>query len=327
MMAYQVAFLDPVHPNIRALVDANLPKDWEISFAASRDEQDPRAAVANADAAFVIGTGIDAGLLDAAPKLTFVQKLGSGTDRIDRRACLAHGVTVARLEGGNAVQVAEHTVMLMLSALRRLPYFDRNTRGGEWLKEEGRGTQRQLAGKKVGLVGLGAIGREVAKRLRGFDVTLVYYDPMPVGSAVEQELSIVRYELGELLSTSDIVSLHLPLLAQTKHLLNERRISLLKRGATVINCARGGLVEEAALVRALDNGDILAAAFDTFEEEPPRSSPLLARNDVILTPHLAGATLENFEVVLRRGFRNLQLFLRGEPLIAGELVVDCPSTK
>lgn len=322
-MAFRVAFLDVVHPRIRATVEAHLPKDWAIDFAVSLSDKDRQAAAAKATAAFIIGTGIDAHLLDAAPGLRFVQKLGSGTDKIDRGACLAHGVTVARLQGGNAAQVAEHTVMLMLAALRRLPYFDRRTRNGDWLKEEGRGTQRQLAGKKVGLVGLGAIGREVAKHLRGFDVNLVYYDPNPADAAVERELAIVRYELEELLATCDVVSLHLPLLAQTKHVLNERRIGLLKRGATVINCARGGLVDENALVQALESSHIFAAAFDTFEQEPPRDSPLFTRDDVILTPHMAGATVDNFEVVLRRGLGNLQLFLAGEPLPAGEVVVGC----
>lgn len=190
----------------------------------------------------------------------------------------------------------------------------------QWLKEEGRGTQRQLAGKKVGLIGLGAIGREVAKRLRGFDVTLVYYDTAPADAAVEQELSIARSELGELLSTCDVISLHLPLLTATRHFLDERRIGLLKRGATVINCARGGLIDEAALVRALESSHIFAAALDTFEQEPPPVSPLFVRDDVVLTPHLAGATLENFEVVLRRGLGNMQLFLRGEPLPADDIV-------
>lgn len=321
-MTLRVAFLDFVHPRIRDLVAALLPQGWQVTFTASPDEADRRAAAAKADIAFIIGTGVDAALLETAPELKFVQKLGSGTDRIDRPACLRRGVTVARLEAGNAPQVAEHTVMMMLAALRRLPYFDRRTRQGEWLKEEGRGTQRQLAGKKVGLVGLGAIGREVARRLRGFDVTLVYYDPRSAGADVERELSIVRYELGELLATCDVISLHLPLLAQTKHVLDEHRMSLLKRGATIVNCARGGLVDEAALARALESGRVHAAALDTFEQEPPVLSPLFERDDVVVTPHLAGATQENFEVVFRRGIGNAELFLSGRALPAAEVVVE-----
>lgn len=320
-MPVSVAFLDDIHPTIKAVVKAHMPRDWHITFTASRSEADRRGAAANVDVAFIIGTGVDADLLKASPRLTFVQKLGSGTDRIDRAACIQHGVTVARLQAGNAVQVAEHTVLMMLAALRRMPYFDRRTREGAWLKEEGRGTQRQLAGKKIGLLGLGAIGREVARRLRGFDVALSYYDPNPAPAAVERDLSIVRRELGELIATSDIISLHLPLLAQTRHLLDERRFALMKRGVTIINCARGGLVDETALCRALDRGDVLAAGIDTFEQEPPAHSPLLARSDVVVTPHLAGATLENFEVVFRRGLRNAKLFLDRQPLPENELIV------
>lgn len=320
-MSVRVAFLDDVHPTIRAVVKAHMPQDWNVTFTASRLEGDRRDAAANAEIAFIIGTGVDAGLLKASPELTFIQKLGSGTDKIDRAACIQHGVAVARLQAGNAVQVAEHTVMMMLAALRRLPYFHGATREGNWLKEEGRGTQRQLSGKKVGLLGFGAIGREVAKRLRGFDVALSYYDPNPAPTAVEQELSIVRRELGELIATSDIISLHLPLLAQTRHLLSERRFALMKRGVTIINCARGGLVDEAALHSALDRGDVFAAGLDTFEHEPPGNSLLLGRSDVVVTPHLAGATLENFEVVFRRGLRNAELFLGGQALPGGELII------
>lgn len=320
-MTIRLAFLDDVHPKIRTLVETHMPDGWVVTFTASGAETDRRKAAADADVAFIIGTGVDADLLDAAPGLRFVQKLGSGMDRVDRAACLGRGVTVARLQAGNAAQVAEHTVMMMLAALRRLPYFDRRTREGAWLKEEGRGTQRQLAGKRVGLLGLGAIGRAVAARLRGFDVHLSYYDPTPAPAAVERELSIVRCELGELIATSDVVSLHLPLLAQTRHLLDERRIGLMKRGVTIINCARGGLVDEIALQQALDRGHVFAAAVDTFEQEPPGNSPLLTRQDVVVTPHLAGATLDNFEAVLRRALRNAQSFLAGEPLPQEEVVV------
>jgi phosphoglycerate dehydrogenase-like enzyme len=319
-MTCRLAFLDDVHPSIKAIVEAQLPVGWQVSFTASKADADRHAAAARAGLAFIIGSSVDAALLQAAPELKFIQKLGSGTDKIDRAACVERGVTVARLQAGNAAQVAEHTVMMMLAALRRLPYFDRTTRSGAWLKEEGRGTQRQLAGKKVGLIGLGAIGREVAKRLSGFDVRLSYYDPVPAPAAVEQQLSIERRELDELIAASDVISLHLPLQAQTRHLLNARRLGLMKSGTTVVNCARGGLVSEAALCDALERGHLFAAALDTFEHEPPVGSPLLTRPDVVVSPHLAGATLENFAVAFRRGLQNAESFLAGRALPDGELV-------
>ena len=323
-MQLRVAVLDDVREGIKRLVRANSPKDWAISFLASLDGERRRSALAETEVMFIIGTSIDAPLLAAAPRLRFVQKLGAGTDQIDEEACRRRGVAVARLQAGNAVPVAEHTVMLMLAALRRLPYFDRGTREGRWLREEGRDVQRQLAGKRVGLVGFGAIGREVAKRLRGFDVGLLYADPRPAPTDLERELSIVRCELDELLRTCDVVSLHLPLLPQTRNLLSRDRLALLKPGATLINCARGGLVDEAALADALDRGALHAAGLDTHQSEPPGRSPLFGRDDVVVTPHLAGATYDNFAIVYGRGMDNVARFLAGTPLEPAEIVVAPP---
>jgi D-3-phosphoglycerate dehydrogenase / 2-oxoglutarate reductase len=321
----RVAFLDAVHPAIRSLAAERVPASMHMSFTASKQERDRCAAAADAEVAFIIGTGIDAALLTAAPRLRFIQKLGAGTDRIDRDACRTRGVTVARLEAGNAVPVAEHTVLLMLAALRRLPVFDRRTRAGAWLKEDGRGVQPQLAGKRVGLVGFGAIGKEVAKRLRGFDVEVVYFDPMPTSAAIEQELGVARVDLDELLATADVVSLHLPLGPETRNIIDARRIGLMKRGATIVNCARGGLINEAALVDALEQGGLHAAGLDTFAQEPPAGSPLLGRDDVVVTPHLAGATYDNFALALARGIANAERFLAGLPLAPAEIVVGPPA--
>lgn len=324
-MQRRVAFLDQVHPSIASLVTAVAPPDWELAFLASLEAGRRDAALRETEVMFIIGAGIDAPLLAAAPRLRFVQKLGAGTDRIDKDACARHGVTVARLQAGNAIPVAEHTIMLMLAALRRLPYFDRRTREGHWLKEEGRGTQRQLAGKVVGLIGFGAIGREVAKRLQGFDVRLIYYDPFPAPADAVSGLSITRCELDDLLRNADVISLHLPLLPETRNLLDRERLALLKPGATLINCARGGLVDEAALADALDRSALHAAALDTFQTEPPGPSPLFGRDDVVVTPHLAGATYENFEIVFRRGMDNVARFFAGTPLVPSEIVVAPPS--
>lgn len=325
MQKLRVAFLDEVHPAIRSLLIAISPPEWDLAFLASLEADRRDAALRQTDVMFIVGAGIDTALLAAAPRLRFVQKLGAGTDRIDKDACERHGVAVARLQAGNAVPVAEHTVMLMLAALRRLPYFDRKTRDGHWLKEEGRGVQRQLAGKVVGLIGFGAIGREVAKRLQGFDVRLIYYDPYPAPADAVRDLSIARCELDDLLRTADVISLHLPLLPETRNLLDREKLALLKPGATLINCARGGLVDEAALLDALDRSALHAAGLDTFQTEPPGHSPLFGRDDIVVTPHLAGATFDNFEIVFRRGMDNVARFLAGMPLVPAEIVVARPS--
>ncbi|MFY8039811.1 MAG: 2-hydroxyacid dehydrogenase [Bosea sp. (in: a-proteobacteria)] len=317
----QLAFLDAVDPRIKDEIARLLPTDWTVSCTESEEREARERAAGAADVAMIIGSGVDRQLLQAAPRLRFVQKLGAGVDNVDANACRARRVGIARLQAGNAPQVAEHTLMLMLAALRQLPYFDRQTRAGNWRRPEGRAVQRQLAGKIVGIVGLGAIGREVARRLVGFDVDVVYYDIARPSSEVEKDLQVRYCEFEVLMRCSDVVSLHVPLTAQTRSMLDAERIAMLKPGATIINCARGGLIDEAALDHALECNRVLAAGLDTFDVEPTYSSPLYLRDNVVVTPHLAGATLENFVNVFHRGVRNIELYLEGRQLPEGELVL------
>jgi len=316
-----LAFLDAVDPRIGAEVDRLLPKGWRLTRTRYNAAADRQAAAAGGDVAMIIGTGVDKALLGAAPNLRFIQKLGAGVDNVDPAACGAHGVAVARLQAGNAVQVAEHTVMLLLAALRRLPYFDRRTREGAWLRAEGRAAQRQLAGKRVGIIGLGAIGRQVARRLAGFDVDVVYYDIKRPGQALEAELKVRYCGFDELVESCDVVTLHVPLDRNTRNMLGAETIARLKHGATIVNCARGGLIDEQALSRALESGAVHAAGLDTFEVEPLDASPLLARDEAVVTPHLAGATIENFIHVFERGLANIDRHLAGRPLPEGELAI------
>lgn len=316
-----LAFLDVVDSRIKDEIARSLPDGWTLSCTEGEDRGSRERAANPADVAMIIGSGVDRSILDASPRLRFVQKLGAGVDNVDADGCRAHKVGVARLQAGNAVQVAEHTLMLMLSALRQLPYFDRKTRAGSWLRPEGRAVQRQLAGKIVGIVGLGAIGREVARRLVGFDVDVVYYDIARPSADTEQRLQVRYCEFETLLRCSDVVSLHVPLTVETRNMLGTEQIAMLKPSATVINCARGGLIDEAALNLALEWERVLAAGLDTFDSEPLYSSPLFRRDNVVVTPHLAGATLENFVTVFQRGVRNIELYLEGQQLPEGELVL------
>jgi D-3-phosphoglycerate dehydrogenase / 2-oxoglutarate reductase len=210
--------------------------------------------------------------------------------------------------------------LLILASLRRLPMIDRRTRGGEWLKEESRGVNRQLHGKRVGLIGLGAIGKELAKLLKGFEVEIVYYDPAIAPAEVEQKLGVRALPLDELLATSDIVSLHLPLLPETANLISKERIDRMKPGAVLINCARGGLVDEAALTAALTEGRLFAAGIDAFAKEPPIGSPLLTLDQTVVTPHFAGATIDNFSSVIERAVRNAHQYLDSGTLPEADVV-------
>jgi phosphoglycerate dehydrogenase-like enzyme len=320
MSSLQVAILDRYHPNIYEIIRRALPDEWVPHFAKSRELGDQTAAVSRAELLFVMAEPVTADLLSAAPVLRFIQKLGAGVDRIELKICAQRGIAVARLAGGNAIPVAEHTLLLILATLRRLPVIDRRTRAGEWLKEESRGVNRQLHGKRVGLVGLGAIGKQVAKLLAGFEAEIVYFDPGVPPADVEKKLGVRSLPLDELLATSDIISLHLPLLPQTAGLISKERIDRMKPGAVLINCARGGLVDEAALAAALAEGRLFGAGLDAFAKEPPIGSPLLALEQTVVTPHFAGATIDNFSSVIERAVQNARQYLGSGTLPEADVV-------
>jgi phosphoglycerate dehydrogenase-like enzyme len=321
MPGVTVAVLDTFHPQIKAAVAAAVPADWTLRFVDENSFAARAKLIREADVVFVMAAPMPKEMLAEARRLRLIQKLGAGVDRIDLDFCRAHGIGVARLNAGNAVPVAEHTILLMLATYRQLPQIDRRTRAGTWSKEDARGTHRSLQHKKVGLVGFGAIGKEVAKRLRAFEVKVLYYDPLRASADVEQNLGATYAELDALLRESDIVSLHLPLMPQTADIINAQRIAAMKPGAVLINCARGGLVDEAALAEALKAGRLYGAGIDAFSREPPAGSPLLELDNTVVTSHLAGATLDNFAVVVARGVENAKAVLRGEPLPADDVAV------
>ena len=316
-----IAIIDPFHPKILETLGAALPAGWTLRISAGRSLAEQQAAVRAADLAFVMATPMPAALLEAAGRLGFIQKLGAGVDRIDLEVCRARGIGVARLHAGNAIPVAEHTVMLMLAACRRLPLLDRATRAEGWDKEACRGVNRQLRGKTIGLIGFGAIGRAVAGLLASFGVDIRYYDPVRAPAEVEAGLQATFAPLEELLARADVVSLHLPLLPETRGLLDARRIALMKPGAILVNAARGGLVDEAALSQALADGRLFGAALDAFAVEPPVGSPLLALEQVVVTPHCAGATIDNVAALAARAVANSERYLAGEALPPGDLVL------
>lgn len=316
-----VAVLDKFHPHIKAAIEAAVPANWAVLFIAESSLAARAAVLRDADIAFVMAAPMPKELLAEARRLRFIQKLGAGVDRIDLDACRKQGIGLAKLHAGNSIPVAEHTILLMLATYRQLPQIDRRTRAGSWSKEDARGMHRQLHHKTVGLVGFGAIGKEVAKRLRGFEVTIVYYDPFRAPSDVEQNLGVKYLDLDELVRTADIISLHLPLLPQTAGIINAERIAAMKSGAVLINCARGGLVDEAALVTALKAGKIFGAGIDAFATEPPVGSPLLELENTVVTSHLAGATLDNFSGIVARAVENAKTVLRGDALPETDVVI------
>ncbi|HEY3997385.1 MAG TPA: phosphoglycerate dehydrogenase [Candidatus Xenobia bacterium] len=266
----------------------------DISNLVVKDKWAPddlKRELADADALLVrSATKVTADLLSSAKKLRVVGRAGVGVDNIDVKACTARGIIVINSPEGNTVSAAEHTVALILSLVRHIPAAHQSLAGGGWKRNQYVGTE--LYKKAIGIVGLGKIGREVAARLRSFQCRILAYDPF-LTEQVARDLDVEICDLNKLLEKADIVTLHLPFSAETNNLIGEAQLKRMKPGARLINCARGGLVDEAALDAALKSGHIAGAAVDVFTQEPPDMSlPLLKNDKVVVTPHLGASTEE-----------------------------------
>lgn len=238
---------------------------------------------------------VNADLLRQAPKLRVVGRAGVGVDNVDLPAATSAGVLVMNTPGGNAISVAEHTLALMLSMARAIPQASASTKSGKWEKKKFLG--HELRGKTLGIVGLGSIGREVAKRAHAFDMRIVGSDPY-VTFQVAKDLGIELVALPALYEQSDYLTLHVSLTPETEGLLNEAAFAQMKSGIRVVNCARGELVDVAALQAAMESGKVADAALDVFPEEPTKAgNPLFALDGLIATPHIGGSTEEAQEIV------------------------------
>jgi D-3-phosphoglycerate dehydrogenase len=235
-------------------------------------------------------TRVDAELLAAGPALRVVGRAGTGTDNIDLEIATRAGILVVNAPHANALSAAEHTMALLLALARRVPEGDRSVRSGGWERKRLGGVE--LAGKTLGIVGLGRIGRLVAERARAFGMSLVVYDPFVSGELAAAVGAEPVPRLEDLMARSDFVTLHVPLTAGTRGLLGGSALSSARPGLRLVNTARGGIVDEDALVAALRTGQVAGAALDVFALEPPAGSPLLALPQVVVTPHLGASTAE-----------------------------------
>lgn len=243
------------------------------------------AALAGCEATIAGTEAYTAALLQRAPQLRVIARSGVGFDSVDTAAADARGIAVTTTPGTNEHSVAEHALAMLLAIARGFPERDRQVRrGGPWKRVAG----PRLAGKTLGIVGLGRIGRALATRARGLQLNVLAYEPYPDGAFVAQ-WKVDLVSLQELLSRSDFVSIHVPLGEQTRGLFDRERLAMMKRGAMLVNTARGGIVNEDDLAAALRGGQLAAAALDVFETEPlPLESPLLELDNLLLSPHLAG---------------------------------------
>jgi D-3-phosphoglycerate dehydrogenase len=299
------------------------PAGFELSFA-GRDEDVTPQLLAPSDVLLVVARVTDA-MMGQAPRLRFIQKWGTGYEKIDVDAAARRGIGVAITAGANADTIAEHAIMLMLAAMRRVVVADRAVREGRWIPDVLRPVAQRLCGKTVGIVGFGNIGKAVARQLRGFGVRTLYTrrrgrDPD------EASLAASYRTLPQLLVESDVVTLHCPGGAANRGLIGRAGIASMKTGAVLVNVARGELVDEDALVDALRSGHVGAAGLDVFAQEPlPPASPLRHLDNVVLTPHSAGSLMDDVVPMGRHAFANIERFLRGEAIPPADVVVPVPA--
>jgi phosphoglycerate dehydrogenase-like enzyme len=296
------------------MAEALCPEATELEWLArDANESEMLNRLKGVDCLFSHASGpIFPGVYPELGRLKLVQLLSAGYDFLDIDLARSNRVVVCSNGGANAISVAEHTVLLILSVLRRLTVLDASMRAGGAERDVAR--NHELAGRSVGLLGFGFIGREVAKRLGGFEVELLYHDVERVSAETEAALGASFRSFRELLAESDVVSLHTPLNEQTHQMINRETLSLMKRGAVLVNTARGELVDEDALAEALREGALMGAGLDVFAVEPPPSEhPLLAAElNVVATPHSAGPTWESFPRRIKNAFANAERVRRGE---------------
>jgi glyoxylate reductase len=313
-MATKILFAPKQSDAVLEIARSLTPAGFELLIA---DIGTPEFYAAAAQAEYYLGLARQMGgeFFRSAPNMKLVQLLSAGYDRVDIEAARKAKVPVSNNGGANAIAVAEHTIMLILAVLKRVVRFHNDVVAGKW-RVGGFDDQRvyELSRKTLGIVGLGNIGKKVARRAAAFDMVVQYYDIARLTEAEEDALGVRFVLLPELLRTSDVVSLHVPLDDSTRHLLGAREFAQMKPGAILINTCRGPVVDEVALYTALKSGQVAGAGLDVLVEEPPATNhALFSLPNVTLTPHSAGPTWENWTARFRNGFDNIQRVAAGRP--------------
>jgi D-3-phosphoglycerate dehydrogenase len=267
-------------------------RGWDVVISNPKEYE---AHLADSDALIVrSAVKVTKDVLAKAPKLRVIGRAGVGVDNVDIEAATAAGVLVMNTPGGNAVSVAEHTLALMLSMARSIPQASGSTKSGKWEKKKFLGNE--LRGKTLGVIGFGSIGREVVKRAKAFEMKVVAHDPY-VSPQSAAALDVALATLPDVFKQSDYITLHVALTPETDHFLNAAAFAQMKPGVRIVNCARGELIDAAALAEAMKAGIVAAASLDVFEKEPPGEDPLFQIDSMVATPHIAGSTEEAQEIV------------------------------
>ena len=306
-MDYKVGYFLPANEAVYGVIRSALPEGMCLVTLTGEDPREEVDAIRDLD--FLVSVKATEEMIDAAQKLRLLQLPGVGYDQVNLKAAARKGIPIAVAASGSSDAVAEHAMLLMLAVSRRLVELASSLRCGKWWMWERRTVSRGLFGKTLGVIGMGRIGQEVAGRAAAFGMPVQYYDVVDV-----MRVESYRYSpLDELLQTSDFVTLHCPLNAQTRGLLDRSHIGMMKPGAILINTARGGIVDEQALQEALAEGRLAGAGLDVFAKEPPDpNDPLLHMDQVIATPHVSTGTLDSLQTKASLYADNIRRVLAGK---------------
>jgi len=288
MSKYRVLVSDPIsEQGLGALLQS---PDVEVDIRTDLAPDELREIIGDYDALLVRSqTKVTPELIQAGKKLRAIGRAGVGVDNIDIPAATRHGVIVINAPDGNTVSTCEHTFAMLLSMARKIPQAHSTLKGGKWDRKSFVGVE--LNGKTLGILGFGRIGSEVAKRALAFNMRVRAYDPFLTRERAEAA-GVIMSSVDEIVADSDFITVHTPLTKETKHLLSRDQFARMKDGVRVLNCARGGIIDEKALAEAIESGKVAAAALDVFEEEPPVGNPLIDMPQVVVTPHLGASTEE-----------------------------------
>lgn len=307
---FKVLISDPISDmGIQQLHDA---ADVAVDKRTGLSEDELVAIIGDYDALLVRSqTKVTARVIAAGKKLKAIGRAGVGVDNIDLEAATRHGVVVINAPDGNTITTCEHTLAMMMAVARHIPQAHKKTTSGEWDRKSFIGVE--LRGKTLGVIGMGRIGSEVAKRAKAFGMEIIAYDPF-LSEERAEKLGVKLGTVEDICANADFITLHTPLTNETRHMIGKKQFALMKKGVRIINCARGGLVDEAALIEAIDEGIVAGAAFDVFEQEPPAPDhPFLSHPKIIVTPHLGASTVEAQENVAIDVSEEVLHVLRGEP--------------
>jgi phosphoglycerate dehydrogenase-like enzyme len=312
----QVLYLARGEPELYSVARSHVPAGFDLVTLETDDPAELWAKLPACEVIVVATRRLEADMVAAATRLRLVVHQGVGYhDTVDVPAVHTRGVPIAVTPAGTATTVSEHAVMLMLAACRQLPFADAELRQGRFHVNALRLKSQTLAGRTIGYVGMGRIGQATARRLRAWETIGLYTDPISLTTEREAELGLERVGLQALLERADLITLHLPLTAETRGMIGREAFARMRRGAILENTARGPIVDQDALVQALEKGQLGAAALDVFEQEPVEAGhPLAPFPNVVLTPHIAAATRDTYAAKMQGVFANIRRFYAGQDL-------------